>query len=235
MLTQLILIRHGHTAGNSAGSLQLSGLTDLPLSDQGRDEVRRLLERLRREPPFAAIYTSPLRRAYDTALAIADEGLGPLHECAGLQEIDCGDLDGLPLKEVERRVPDIWAANMRQDDECFRWPGGESYREFRCRCLRAIRAVARAHRGERIALVTHAGVVSQLLGAIHGLGAAQWERYRPMNTALTTVEWGCGFGRLVTFDDHAHLLQPSDTKLVAGDARTRSTTTLPNTARAQHQ
>ena len=205
MPTQLILIRHGHTASNAAGSARLSGRTDVPLSDRGREEVRRLAERLRRAPPFAAIYTSPLRRARETALALVDAGCGPLHVCVGLQEIDCGVLDGLPLDEVKRRVPELWAANLRQDDDRFRWPGGESYRQLRCRALRATRAIARAHSGERVALVTHAGVVSQLLGAIRGLSAARWEHHRPMNTALTSIEWGHGAGRVVTFDDHAHL------------------------------
>lgn len=206
MATQLILIRHGHTASNSAGGAQLSGRTDVPLSGPGREEVRRLRERLRWAPPFVAIHTSPLQRAYDTALALTDAGCGPLHICDGLREIDCGVLDGLPLDEVKRRVPDLWAANLRQDDDRFRWPGGESYREFRCRCLQAVRAIERAHRGARVALVTHAGVVSQILGALEGLSPACWERYRPMNTALTEVAWGWGSGVVVTFDDHAHLL-----------------------------
>lgn len=96
--TQLVLIRHGHTAGNSARGAQLSGRTDLPLSDRGWEEVRRLCERLRNEPPSAAVYTSPLQRAYDTARALADGSASP-HVCAGLQEIDCGVLDGLPLDE----------------------------------------------------------------------------------------------------------------------------------------
>lgn len=205
MPTQLVLIRHGHTTSNSREGAQLSGRTDVPLSERGRAEVRSLRQRLRWEPPFAAIFTSPLQRAYDTASALADAGCGPLHVCAGLQEIDCGVLDGLPLDEVRRRVPDLWAANLRQDDARFRWPGGESYREFRCRCLRAVRAIARAYRGERVALVTHAGVVSQVIGAIEGLSPARWERWRPMNTALTEIEWGWGSGTVLTFDDHAHL------------------------------
>ena len=210
MLTRLILIRHAHTASNTTAEARLSGRTDVALSARGRDEVRALRERLRWSAPFAAIYSSPLQRAHETALALAEEGLGPLRVCEGLQEIDCGALDGLPLPEVKRRFPHLWAANLRQDDERFRWPGGESYREFRCRVLRAIRAVARAHSGERVALVTHAGVVSQLLGAIVGLSPARWERHRPINTALTTVAWDRGSGTVLTFDDHAHLERLAD-------------------------
>jgi alpha-ribazole phosphatase/probable phosphoglycerate mutase len=203
--TRLTLIRHGHTVSNSGGTSLLSGRTDVPLSARGREEVRRLVERLRGTPPFTVVYSSPLQRAYDTAAALAGAGLGPLRACEGLQEIDCGSLDGLPVAEVQRRFPEVWAANMRQDDERFRWPGGESYREFRDRCLRTVRTIAHAHRGARVALVTHAGVVSQLLGAIGGLSPARWERHRPANTALTEV-WGRGGGAVLTFDDHDHLL-----------------------------
>lgn len=205
-MTHLVLIRHGHTISNSAAAAQLSGRTDIPLSELGREEVRRLAGRLRQELPFTGVYTSPLRRAYHTALALADAGCGPLHVCVDLQEIDCGVLDGQPLEVVKQRVPDLWAANLRQENEEFRWPGGESYREFRSRCLRAIRAIARARRGERVAIVTHAGVVSQVVGAIEGLSPARWDRYRPRNTALTEIDWSWGRGRVVRFDDHAHLL-----------------------------
>ena len=59
--------------------------------------------------------------------------------------------------------------------------------------------------------MTHAGVVSQILGALEGLSPACWELYRPVNTALTEVAWGWGSGVVVTFDDHAHLLDRSRT------------------------
>ena len=67
--TQLLLIRHGHTASNGGGTPLLSGRTDVPLSTRGLLEVARLQDRLRSSPPFAAIYSSPLRRAHATAAA----------------------------------------------------------------------------------------------------------------------------------------------------------------------
>ncbi|HEU4697874.1 MAG TPA: histidine phosphatase family protein [Gemmatimonadales bacterium] len=206
--TRLVLIRHGHTLSNSGGTPLLSGRTDVPLSERGGEEVRRLQARLRGGPGFAAIYTSPLERARRTAEALGEVGLGPVRSCAALEEIDCGELDGLPLEEVQRRVPEHWAANLRQDDAGFRWPGGESYRELRARALAAVRAIALAHRGERVALVTHAGVIGQVFGALEGVSPARWSAYRPGNTALSELDWGRGGGRIVSFDDHAHLADP---------------------------
>jgi broad specificity phosphatase PhoE len=95
--------------------------------------------------------------------------------------------------------------NLRQEDDRLRWPGGESYREFRARCLGALRSLARAHPGGRVAVVTHAGVISQVIGHITGAGAARWEAGRPGTTALTEVEWWRGSARVVRFDDRDHL------------------------------
>jgi alpha-ribazole phosphatase/probable phosphoglycerate mutase len=204
-VTTIVLIRHGHTASNGGADARLSGLTDVPLSPRGREEVRCLQRSLRGTVPFDAIYSSPLRRAWHTAIALEAVGLGPLWPCAALREIDCGTLDGMPLPVLQRRFPQLWAANLRQDDETFRWPGGESYREFRCRSLRAVRRFALHHRGSRIAVVTHAGVISQIIGSMMGLSSAKWEPLRPANAALSEIEWGHGTARVTRFDERAHL------------------------------
>ena len=53
--------------------------------------------------------------------------------------------------------------------------------------------------------MTHAGVVSQIVGALRGLRPARWEPYRPMNTGITEIVWNHESGSVVSFDDHAHL------------------------------
>lgn len=204
-VTTIILIRHGHTASNGGADALLSGLTDVPLSPRGREEVRCLERSLRGTASFDAIYSSPLRRAWHTAVVLEAAGLGPLRPCADLREIDCGTLDGIPLQVLRHRFPRLWAANLRQDDEAFRWPGGESYREFRCRSLRAVRRLALHHRGSRIAVVTHAGVINQIIGSVIGLSPAKWEPLRPANAALSEIEWMRGTARLTKFDERPHL------------------------------
>ena len=189
--------------------MRMSGWTDLPLTEHGRYQAELLRRRLEAGAPFAAIYTSPLWRARDTALELYEAGLGPLLVHEGLREIHCGEVDGRPVDEVQRHFPQHWEANLRQEDEDFRWPGGESYREFRERCLRTLRAIAAAHPGECVAVVTHAGLISQVLGALHGLSPARWEPFRPDNTALTELDWCGEHGALVRFDDKSHLVPPT--------------------------
>ncbi|HWM92885.1 MAG TPA: histidine phosphatase family protein [Thermoanaerobaculia bacterium] len=202
--TRLILIRHGHTAGNSSGGLRMSGWTDTSLSDRGRLQVACLARRISSEP-VSVVYASPLLRAQQTARPVATAAGAELRLEPDLREIHCGEVDGWPVAEVQRLHPGLWKANLRQDDEGFRWPGGESYRELRERSLEAVRRIAAAHPGERIAVVTHAGVISQIVGCLRGNGAACWERYRPENCSLTELDWEGETGQVVSYDDRGHL------------------------------
>ena len=179
----------------------MSGQTDLPPSVMGEREVECLAALLRHEPPFDALYASPLSRAVRTAEALLRAGVAPWVRLRDdLKEIDCGAVDGLPIEDVQRVYAKDWLANVRQDDDDFRWPGGESYRELRGRVQRAMTKLAALHPNQRVAVVTHAGVINQVLGSICGLPAAKWEPYRPANVSLTEVEWSGDRGILVAFD-----------------------------------
>ena len=187
--TALLLIRHGCTADNLPNAeARLSGWHDSPLNAIGLREAAALADALRFES-VAALYSSPLTRARQTATELAAVwGLDP-KSSPGLREISCGELEGQPVREVQRVYPDLWRRNMALCDEDFQWPGGESYRAFRQRVLESLASLAAAHRGQRIALVTHAGVISQVLGALHGVSAARWDLWRPENGSLTEVLW----------------------------------------------
>ena len=203
--TSLLLLRHGHTEPNGGSAPRMSGWTDFPLSERGRDEAELLGARLASGAGFSAIYSSPLVRARATAEPRARRGLGAVISWAGLQEIDCGLVDGWAVDEVQRRFPEHWADNLRQDDDDFRWPGGESYRELRRRCLQAIRLIAARHPGERVAVVTHAGVICQVVGHLRGRPAGRWEAFRPDNASITEVRWSGETGEVITFNERGHL------------------------------
>ncbi|MPZ76319.1 MAG: histidine phosphatase family protein [Deltaproteobacteria bacterium] len=204
--TQLIVIRHGHIAANG-GELHapMAGWTDLSLSPRGLLETEQLRQHLAGGMRFEAIYSSSLSRATDTARPLADAGLGPLHLCPALREINCGEMDGVPIAEIQHRFPELWRENRRQAREDFRWPGGESYREFRDRCLATVRGIAADHLSGRVAIVTHAGVISQIVGSICGLSPACWEPFRPGNASVSELAWHGLGGVIVSFDCRDHL------------------------------
>lgn len=197
----LLLVRHGHTAGNDSGhDVRMSGWTDLPLTPEGVRQARALALHLAEGPRICAIYTSPLQRAARTAEAIALACGAPSVIAADLREINCGEADGLTIATVKERFPVEWARNLAQDDPDFRWPGGESYRELRARSLAALRTIAESHPGERVVIVTHAGVITQVLGHITGESEARWEVRRPRNASLTELDWNGATPRIVRFD-----------------------------------
>ncbi len=221
--TTLVFVRHGCTVDDGENRhLRLNGWTDCPLGPIGVEQAKRVAARLGDDGPFRRVYASPLQRALRTADPIAEATGAELVVCEGLREIHCGALEGLDVSEARRRFPRVWDANQEQADPDFRWPEGESYREFRARCLSTVSAIARRHAGERVVVVTHAGVVSQIVGYLCGASAARWEPFRPRNATVSEIEWHEATGRVVRFDD-AHHLAPRTERRTSAVERVRST------------
>jgi 2,3-bisphosphoglycerate-dependent phosphoglycerate mutase len=77
-----------------------------------------------------------------TAEQIAAPHGWSVETCTGLLEIGCGTLDGHSISEIRRRDADLWNGNLRQDDPDFRFPEGESYREFWARVAASVAEIA---------------------------------------------------------------------------------------------
>jgi broad specificity phosphatase PhoE len=186
----------------------MSGWTDLPLSERGEHQAASLRHVFRADDQFAAIFSSPLKRAYDTACAIADHR-SEITVLQDLKELNCGRVDGLSIAHVQRDYSDNWKENLRQQNADFRWPGGESYRELRERGVRAFNRIAALHPGERVLVVTHCGLISQIAGHLYGISPARWESYRVENGSISELVWENSFGTFKRFNDYAHLRLPS--------------------------
>ncbi len=146
-MTTILLARHGETDWNREGRWQ--GWADPPLNKTGRAQARALADLLR-ETPFDAVYTSDLRRAFETAEIVAGSHNAPIVSDPGLREIDVGSWSGLTRKELAERFP----AGER--------PDGESRKEHAERVLAAVERIARKHPSARILLVTHGGTMRAL-------------------------------------------------------------------------
>jgi broad specificity phosphatase PhoE len=179
----------------------MNGRSEAPLSDLGRRQAIKLAAVLAEGTSVAALYSSPQARARETASACAGALRLPVHDRAGLCEIDCGIVDGLPIDEVKCRFPLLWRRNERHDDDAFRWPGGESYSELRHRALETVHSIAAAHAGSTVVVITHAGIVSQICGWLTGLPPSRWDCWRPGHCGITEVLWGASSAALGGFDD----------------------------------
>jgi broad specificity phosphatase PhoE len=167
LTTELYLIRHGETDWNRRNLYQ--GTTDVPLNDAGRAQAGALAERLG-GVRFDAAYTSPLRRAVDTARAVLRGAEVPLAEVRGLQELCYGLWQGRGQEPGGRCNPGLeW--RWKESPWSVRFPGGESLEEVRERAAAAIERIVDAHPGG-VVLVSGHGHLNRVL-LIHLLG---WPR-----------------------------------------------------------
>lgn len=203
--TRVFLVRHGRTAWNAEQRLQ--GQLDVALDAMGSWQAAQLARALADEQ-LAAIYSSDLRRARDTAQALADlQGLVPVTDAA-LRERGFGRLEGLSYAEIETAWPED-ARRWRLREADYRPGGGESLRDFFERSVAAVTRLAAPHAGSAIAVFTHGGVLDSLYRAAAGveLGAARsWQLGNAtINRLLYTGERFV----IVGWDDHAHLEPPA--------------------------
>lgn len=150
--TRLLLARHAETEWNRVGRWQ--GHADPPLNEAGRRQAAQLGEQLADER-IAAVYSSDLRRASETARIVAERlGLAVVEDPA-LREIDVGSWSGLTRDEVEERFPEGFE----------RWLGGEighdgeTREQLAARVVPAIERIAAGHAGQTVLVVTHGGVI----------------------------------------------------------------------------
>lgn len=183
--TRLLLVRHAETDTALRG--RCYGRLDVALSAEGRRQAGALAAALA-DAPLAAVYSSPLARALDTAGPIAaGHGLEPVADDR-LREIDFGDLEGLAYDDIRAARPDVFQAWM-QTPTSVRFPGGESFGDLRERVLAVVRAVRERHPGEAVAVVAHGGVVRVVLADALGLADGAVFRLDQAYGGVSVVDW----------------------------------------------
>ena len=160
-LKRVILVRHGETAGQS--SIRYYGATDVPLSDEGRDQVRAARARIRGET-FEAVWASTLCRSWESAKIIAPGH--PVQLEANFREIDFGDWEGLTAEEIAVVDPAGYA-RWQKEGLGFTFPGGEARDQLRARVALGLERI-RASGVESVLVAVHKGVVRALLELITG-------------------------------------------------------------------
>jgi probable phosphoglycerate mutase len=157
--TTIVLVRHGETDWNRDNRFQ--GHADPPLNDNGRAQARALATELR-PLGFAVAYTSPLRRAAETAAILAEELHLEARPDESLKEVDVGSWSGLTRTEVEERFPQGFARWLEYGHG---WDDGETYDELGSRVVSGLIRIAREHDGEQVLAVTHGGPIRSALAA----------------------------------------------------------------------
>jgi probable phosphoglycerate mutase len=163
----LYLVRHGESTYNAEGRIQ--GQTDVPLSELGRRQSQAVADALRTQP-VDAVYSSPLRRAMETARLIAEPHELSVYADARLMELNVGVFQDRLRSELAETYP-LELARWLGGDEDFAIPGGESRRQLAQRGCEALRSIAAAGHCCTVA-VTHGGLLSATLRSLLDLPQA---------------------------------------------------------------
>jgi probable phosphoglycerate mutase len=193
-VTTILLARHGETDWNREGRFQ--GWADPPLNATGRAQAVDLSVQLMAEE-LAAVYSSPLRRAYETAEVVAaSRGLEPVTVDA-LREVDVGSWSGLSRAEIEQRFPEQYA---RWLDYGQGWEDGETYEQMVDRVVGALQELAEARDGERILAVTHGGPIRAASAFADRVSYAEARRRSPVVGNTAVLEFAVEAGALRRLD-----------------------------------
>ena len=208
--TEIYLIRHAD-ALPGAEEVSAGGYDDQALSELGRRQAEALAERLR-QVSLAAVYSSPIGRAQQTAASVAaphglevgvapdlrEVGLGPIGpEAAGTLTPE--ELAGM-LRSRLREIAIIAVTTGRWSSI----PGSEPSTALRSRLVAVLDRIATAHPGQRVAVVSHAGAINAYLAAV--LGLEQDYFFPTANTSISVVRVNGSRRMLLSLNDIGHLL-----------------------------
>jgi broad specificity phosphatase PhoE len=187
-VTEIVVARHGETDWNAESRFQ--GHADPPLNDRGRAQARALAERLA-DAGVAAVYSSDLRRAAETAAVVAARLGLTVAQDSRLREIDVGEWSGLTVDEVADRFPEGYRRHREGGDG---WENGESHAALTERIVGAVRRIAAAHADETVLLIAHGAALRALLADAEGVDLSDFRRTRPPieNGSFARLAWEDG-------------------------------------------
>jgi len=187
MTTTLFLVRHA--AHDLLGRVLAGRMPGVSLGADGRRQAEALAERFGGEQ-LAALYSSPLERARETAAPIAARlGMEP-HVCAELSEVDYGAWTGASFEALNEDPR--WAAWNRSKATC-RPPGGETLLDVQHRAVGAVERMCNTHPDARAVVVSHGDVIKAVLAHYLGLaveGIARFEVSPASVSTLAVGAWG---------------------------------------------
>jgi probable phosphoglycerate mutase len=202
MYTRVFLVRHGATVFSAED--RFAGETDIELSDEGREQARKLAERLGTEK-IAAVYASPLVRTLETARIVAKPHNLSVVRRDGLREISHGRWEQMTRQEVEEKFPEE-AAAWEEDPYTFAPAGGESGLAVTARALPALVEIVRTHHDENVIIVSHKATIRLLLSSLLGFDPRRYrDNLDQSPAALNIIDFkDAAHARLTLFNSTSH-------------------------------
>lgn len=193
---ELMLIRHGLPVRRELSE----GIADPELAADGLEQARHLANYLASES-IDAVYASPLRRAVQTAEAVAAVKSLPITIVDGVAEWDRNSSEYVPIEELKAANDPRWHAMVRGE-----WTAhDESPEEFAARVIGSLEVIIDTHPGQRVAVSCHGGVINAYLSHVLGLPVSQGFFYPNYTSIHRVVASRGGHRSVVTVNETSHL------------------------------
>ena len=185
--TTILLIRHAETP--TTGKVLPGRAAGLGLSSKGVAQAKARAADIAGKHQIAAIYSSPMERAQQTAAPIGAATRRKVRIHEGLNECDFGLWTGRRLKALYK-LP-AWRTVQRSPSN-FRFPEGESFLEMQSRIAAALNELARAHRGKTVVAVSHADTIKAAVAHALGMHLDMFQRLAVSPASQTVLQLGAG-------------------------------------------
>ena len=191
----LILVRHGETDWNK--EQRVMGPNPIPLNKTGREQAMKTAEWLS-TLSFKVIYSSPYRRALETAEIIAKKqkkiSVIPTPE---VREVGYGDWVEMTFEEIEEKYPKYFK-HYREKPSTVEIPGGEKGMEIFSRVKFFLESLRQKHDGENVLVVSHADVIKAMVVVFLNLPLDSLQRVACDNGCIAALQYGTNLGDRLT-------------------------------------
>jgi broad specificity phosphatase PhoE len=204
-MTTIVLVRHGETEWNRVERFR--GRVDVPLNLNGQRQAVATAKFIRTLWRPAAVYSSPLTRAVQTALPIAAQSGLSIKTLPDFIDLDYGEWQGHTVEEVKMRWHETYFLWQRAP-HTVRIPGGETLEELRERGMTALYKLIQLHKGETIVIVGHQDLNRAILISLLNLGLNHFWSIQQNNCAINRIVSANGDDRVnvISINETAHLV-----------------------------
>lgn len=199
---RLWLIRHGETEWNRERRCQ--GTSDLDLNEFGRGQARAVALYMK-NINLNAVHSSPLKRAYQTAIAFAEPAGLTINLETGLMELNQGDFEGAVMDDISKTHPQLLREWIMKPAETV-MPGGESMRQLEQRAWATIMKISSSYSHDaKIAVVSHNLALTTIICKTLALDLNLFRRIRISPASISIVEFSQLGPVLVSMNNTSHL------------------------------
>ena len=191
---KLILIRHGQTDMNK--DQLYYGRLDVPINETGKEQAENTRKNLvELEIDYDKIYSSPMKRAYETAEIVNYKNL-EIEKDDELREMDFGIFEGLSYKEIVKKYPEEME-KLKKDWKTYSYVTGENPFMLQKRALKFLEKI---DKNKNNMVVTHWGIICTLLSFLFSSELEGYWKYQVKNGGIVIIEFSDGYPILCGFN-----------------------------------